>query len=69
MLRVDATSREGGQREADSGGAIGYATMGMIASPATDLTIQAGLAIPVLNALSGQHREGLAVNVGVSLDL
>lgn len=69
LLRVDAPSREGGQQEPDSGGAIVYATMGMVASPKTDLIVQAGLAVPVLNALSGQHREGLAVNLGLSLDL
>ena len=69
LLRVDAVSHEGGQQESDSGGAIGYATMGFIASPAEDLTLQAGIAVPVLNALQGQHREGLAVNLGVSLDL
>ncbi len=69
MLRVDAVSREAGQHEPDSGGAIVYATMGMVASPVTDLILQAGLAVPVVNALSGQHREGLAVNLGLSLDL
>ena len=69
LLRVDAVSRESGGREPDSGGAIVYATMGLVASPATDLILQAGIAVPVVNALTGQHREGLAVNLGVSLDL
>ncbi len=69
LLRVDAVSRENGGPEPDSGGAIVYATMGVVASPATDLILQAGIAVPVVNALTGQHREGLAVNLGVSLDL
>ncbi|MEZ4327816.1 MAG: hypothetical protein R3B40_21535 [Polyangiales bacterium] len=69
LVRVDATSREGGRVEPDSGGVIAYLTMGMIASPVTDLTVQAGVSVPVLNDLRGQHREGLAVNLGVSLDL
>ncbi len=73
MLRVDAVARETRQEgqgvEPDSGGAVVYATMGAVVSPATDVIIQANLAVPVVNALRGQHDEGLAVSLGVALDL
>jgi hypothetical protein len=69
LVRVDAVSQENGAAEPDSGGTIAFGTMGLVASPTPDLIFQAGIAVPVWNALTGQHREGLALHLGVSLDL
>lgn len=69
LVRVDGVTVENGQDDPDSGGVIAYATAGLIVSPVPDLILQAGLSVPVIKALRGEHREGVALQAGVSLDL
>jgi hypothetical protein len=47
-----------GTTDPSSAGLVGYATAEVIASPARDLVVSAGVLVPALQAWRGDHREG-----------
>jgi hypothetical protein len=68
-LRVDAPATEDGHPEPDTGGWISFTTLDLLWSPAMDLVVRAGIAVPTVQALRGHHEEGLVLNLGVAVDL
>lgn len=66
--RVDGVTHESDGVDPDSGGFIAYGTLGLVTSPAPDWIVHFTAALPVVTALRGQHREGVALVGGVSLD-
>lgn len=67
--RVDGKAIEDGRAERDSGGFIGFVSPEVLLSPALDWAILLSLHQPVVQALSGFHREGSIWSVGVAKDL
>lgn len=67
-LRIDGKAREDGAPVRDSGGAIVFASVELLFSPAMDLLLYVTAKIPVVQALSGFHREGPFLTVGVAYD-
>lgn len=66
--RLDAVATEGGEPEADSGGAILFAGADLLLSPAEDWILRVGGAAPVFNALKGDHVESAIASAGVIYD-
>jgi hypothetical protein len=56
--RWDQKSREAGQLAPHSGGAIAYLGLELLVSPFTDFSVVPGARLPLLQRLSGAHREG-----------
>ncbi len=67
--RLDQPATLNGQDEPDTGGAVLFSRLDLLLTPQTDLVIQAGVSLPVVQALSGHHREGAALALGVTVDL
>jgi hypothetical protein len=68
--RTDSTAREEGSVAADTGGFIGFATAEALFAPGfpSDWLLYAGVRVPVVNALTGHHDEGVFLNAGVAYD-
>lgn len=69
LLRVDDAPRLDGRSLPEGAGAILFVSPGLVASPATDLVLSAVVRIPIVQALSGAHREGVVAELGVAVDL
>ncbi|MCS6899291.1 MAG: transporter [Myxococcales bacterium] len=67
--RFDGKAIEGGTPERDSGGFIGYASPEILLSPGLDWMVVLSVKFPVIQALSGFHREGPIWSIGVVRDL
>jgi hypothetical protein len=67
-LRADRPSREQGQRDADSGGAIAFAGGDLVWSPLADLVAQLGARVPAFSRLRGAQREGPAFRLALVRD-
>ena len=66
--RFDGRTREAGEVEPDTGGAIAYLSPELVYSPATDVLVNAYLRVPVVDALIGRHDEGVIAGLGVARD-
>jgi len=67
-LRADRQSREQGQRDLDSGGAVGFVGGDLIWSPLEDLVAQLGARLPAVSRLRGAQREGPAFRFALVRD-
>lgn len=67
-LRLDGTAYQGEAPDPNSGGFIAYASPGLVLGPAMDWLLYAQLRVPFVQALTGEHREGLIAAVGVTRD-
>ncbi len=67
--RLDGKAIEDGAPERDSGGFIGYVSPEVLLSPAQDWVVVLSARLPVIQALSGFHREGPIWSVGLARDL
>ena len=68
--RVDRPAVEpGGSGDPNSGGLVGFATVGLVSSVLDDLVVQASLSLPVVQQQRGEQAEALAVMAGVTYDL
>lgn len=66
--RLDAVALEGGVVEEDSGGFVAFLTGDLLYSPAEDVVVRLGGAVPVVNALRGDHVESPMATLGVIYD-
>ncbi|MEY4548931.1 MAG: hypothetical protein RL685_5126 [Pseudomonadota bacterium] len=57
-LRLDQSSRERGERDPHSGGAIAYLGAELLLSPFSDFSLAPGARLPALQRLRGSHEEG-----------
>ena len=67
-LRFDQQSREQGQRDLDSGGAVAFVGGDVVWSPLEDLVAQLGARLPAYSRLRGQQREGPAFRFALVRD-
>ena len=68
-MRHDMKSREYGERDDNSGGLIGFVTLGLVAKVSEHVLIQTSVAVPVIKRQNGFRDEGFSTNFGVSYDL
>jgi hypothetical protein len=66
--RWDTKSKQRGRPERDSGGFVLFAGGDVLVSPLTDLTLVAGVRVPVWQALDGFHDEGAVGSLSAALD-
>jgi hypothetical protein len=67
--RAEAASTfEDGDVEPDTGGFIAYLSPELVASPVMDLIVRVVVRVPAINALTGDHREGLMAVLGAAYD-
>lgn len=66
--RTDSTAIEDSATAADSGGFIGFATAEALISPVEDTLVYLALRVPVVNALRGNHDEGVYLSGGLAYD-
>jgi hypothetical protein len=67
--RLDQRSRnEGAGDDPDSGGFIAFLSPELVFSPASDLLVSASVHVPVVNALSGFHDEGVVAQTALTYD-
>ena len=66
-LDADGSLASGGD-DPNSGGFIGYVTGDVVLSLAADLVVTAGVLLPILQALRGDHREGPIVAITAAYD-
>lgn len=67
--RIDGKAYESGKPERDSGGLIGFVSSDLLFGLSSDLLLVTSVHLPVLQALSGYHRENVIWSTGLSLDL
>lgn len=68
--RLDRPAVEaGGDADPNSGGLVGFATLGVVSSVLEDLVLQASLSLPVVQHLRGAQTESPAFTAGVTYDL
>ncbi len=67
--RLDGKAIEDGAQERDSGGFIGFASPELLLSPGQDWMVLLSARLPVIQGLSGFHREGPIWSVGLAKDL
>ena len=67
--RLEAVSKHGDMVDTYSGGFIAFAAFAAAWTPAQDLVLLAQLQTPVINALRGEHDEGLYASLGAVYDL
>lgn len=67
-LRADRQSREQGQRDPDSGGAVVFVGGDLVWSPLTDLVAQLGARVPAYSRLRGAQHEGPAFRFALVRD-
>jgi hypothetical protein len=67
-LRADRPSREQGQRDPDSGGAVAFLGGDLLWSPWVDLVAQLGARVPAFSRLRGAQREGPAFRFALVRD-
>lgn len=68
-LRVDRPGYIAGVRDPNTGGFITYGSVGLIALPHDKIILQATAAIPMLQRLDGNHREGFAFTGGLIYEI
>jgi len=68
-FRLEAASTRGAADEPDSGGLILFAAPALIWSPAMDLVLSLDVHIPLWNALTGRHDEGVFAMLGAAYDV
>ncbi len=66
--RWDQSSREQGQRDPHSGGAIAYLGAELLLSPFSDFALIPGARVPALQRLHGSHQEGPIVSLALTRD-
>lgn len=64
-----ATMLDTGRSEPDTGGAVLFSRADLLVAPATDWVLQAGVSVPTVQALRGDHVEGPVFALGVVRDL
>lgn len=67
--RLDGKAQEGGVVSRDSGGFIAFLSPELAVSVSDDLLVFAFARLPIVNALSGFHREGAFFGAGLAYDL
>lgn len=68
-LRVDQPSYIGEVRDPNTGGHITYGSLGVIGMPHDKILLHLTLAVPMIQRLDGEHREGLAITAGLVYDI
>ena len=63
-FRAERATRENGTKDANSGGHIAYANVGLVALPHNKLTLHATVFVPVVERLRGSHNEFVSFNAG-----
>lgn len=67
--RLEAASNTEGARDPDGSGFIGYLSPDVLFSPTTDVVVQLGVRVPVLNLLTGPVRQMPILQAAVAYDL
>lgn len=67
-LRLDQSSRQAGERDPNSGGAIAYLGAELLLSPFADFSIVPGVHLPALQRLHGSHDEGPILSLALIRD-
>lgn len=65
-FRADQPTLEGGQSDPDSGGTILFAALESQLRPTSRIELRVGLALPVVNHLTGTHLEAPTASAGVA---
>jgi hypothetical protein len=66
--RLDARTEENDVVDPDSGGVMVFGTADVLYSPKSDLILRLGTALPVVQGLYGDHREGPMLTLGAVYD-
>jgi hypothetical protein len=67
--RIDSSGRlDDTVDDPNSGGFVGYLTGALAVAPVTDLTITAGVFLPVIEVLRGDHRESTIASLTIAYD-
>jgi len=66
--RIDGRAFEGGQAVRSSGGFISFGGIDLSLAPATDWQVELGLRVPIINALRGDHNEGIIATASIAWD-
>jgi hypothetical protein len=67
--RLEAASDTEGVRDPDGSGFIGFLSPDVLFSPSTDVVVQLGVRVPVLNLLTGPVRQTPILQAAVAYDL
>ncbi|HET6417731.1 MAG TPA: hypothetical protein VFG22_15645 [Polyangiales bacterium] len=68
-FRFDQPSYIGEVRDPNTGGHITYGSLGLIGLPHEKLVLHFTVAVPMIQRLDGDHREGLAITAGLIYDI
>ena len=68
-FRIDRPGYIGGVRDPDTGGHITYGTLGLIGLPHEKVLVHATAALPLIQRLDGNHREGFAITAGLVYEI
>jgi len=66
--RLDGKGTEEGRPARDSGGFVGLVSVELLFTPVPDILFFVAARIPVIQSLSGFHREGTYLNLGLAYD-
>lgn len=68
-VRIDQPGTIAGVRDPNTGGLITYGTLGFIALPHDKVILHATAALPLIQRLDGNHREGFAFTAGLVYEI
>ena len=68
-IRIDQPGTIAGIRDPNTGGYITYGSLGLIALPHDKILLQATAALPLIQRLDGDHREGFALTAGLVYEI
>ena len=68
-IRIDQPGTIAGIRDPNTGGYIAYGSLGLIALPHDKILLQATAALPLIQRLDGNHREGFALTAGLVYEI
>jgi hypothetical protein len=68
-FRIDGPGYIGGVRDPDTGGHITYGTLGLVGLPHEKVLLHATAAVPLIQRLDGNHREGFAITAGLVYEI
>ena len=68
-IRVDGPGYISGVRDPNTGGNITYGSLGLVSMPHDQVLLHFTLAVPMIQRLDGEHREGLAFTAGLVYEI